>query len=475
MWTNYYLAASISDALDLLASAPEETKIIAGATDLLLEIKRGLRENISTLVDVSRIPSMDRIYLDDNENIHIGALTTHNQIASSKLIQERAKCLAQASFQVGSPQIRNRGTLAGNVVTASPANDTIPALIALGAEIIMISKTGERRIKVEDFFTGVRQTRLSKDELVTEFILPKVNSNTHSIFYKFALRNAQAISLVNAAVLVQTRDNVLTEVRIAVGAVAPTVNRLKRTEATLIGKNLHHLSDEDFKLIAEEIHPISDIRSSDQFRIEMARFAVRHCFDFLLDPDHFDQPLPDKPVTLSGNSNEFRSLSKTILINSKTPIQSKINGKEYLFQSKDQKSLLDIIRDDANLPGTKEGCAEGECGACTVHFEDKAVMACLVPAPRAHLAVVTTIEGISEEGTLHPLQESFIKEGAVQCGYCTPGFIMSSAKLLEERRHPDLQEIKGALTGNLCRCTGYYKIIRAIEQAAESGGLDDET
>jgi len=470
MWKNYYLAASVSDALNLLASAPEETKLIAGATDLLLEVKRGLRENTSTLVDISRLPSMDRIYLDAEGNIHIGALATHNQIASSELIQARAKCLAQASFQVGSPQIRNRGTIAGNVVTASPANDTIPALIALGAEIVAVSITGERSIKVEDFFTGVRQTQLKKDELVTEFILPNKNSIAHSIFYKFALRNAQAISLVNAAVVVQTEGTILKDVKIAVGAVSPTVIRLKRTEAALNGKNLYHLSEEDFKLIAEEIRPISDIRSSDQFRIEMARFVVKHCFESLLDPDHFDQPLPIRPITLSGSSNDLGSIRETILIDSKTPIQPIINGKEYLFQFKDQKTLLDLIREDANLTGTKEGCAEGECGACTVHFEGKAVMACLVPAPRAHLSKVTTIEGISEEGTLHPIQETFINEGAVQCGYCTPGFIMSSSKLLEERKHPELQEIKEAITGNLCRCTGYYKIIRAIEQAAERGG-----
>ncbi|MGI9951485.1 (2Fe-2S)-binding protein [Moorellaceae bacterium AZ2] len=147
-------------------------------------------------------------------------------------------------------------------------------------------------------------------------------------------------------------------------------------------------------------------------------------------------------------------------------LKLKVNGKEYQVRVKPHKRLLDVLRDDLHLTGTKEGCGIGECGACTVIMDGRAVNACLVLAASAEGKEIYTIEGLEQDGKLHPLQEAFMRHNALQCGFCTPGMIMSAKALLDKNPHPTREEIKEAISGNLCRCTGYQQIIEAIEEVS---------
>jgi carbon-monoxide dehydrogenase small subunit len=150
----------------------------------------------------------------------------------------------------------------------------------------------------------------------------------------------------------------------------------------------------------------------------------------------------------------------------KRDLELKVNGEDYSLEVEPHRTLLEVIRNDLGLTGTKLGCGGGECGACTVILDGKAVKSCLMLALDARGKEIWTIEGLSRVGDLHPLQRAFVELGAIQCGFCTPGMIMASKALLDENPQPSEQEIKDALAGNLCRCTGYVKILEAVLSVA---------
>ena len=469
MWNETIQVSSLEDALQVLSSRGERARVVAGGTDLILELERGGRPKVDTLVDITRAGGLGGISLAEDGLVHLGAQVTHNDVAASALLQRVAFPLVAACWQVGSPQIRNRGTVGGNLITASPANDTIGPLMALGGKVLLQSVRGGRWVPLAEFYQGVRRTVMAPDEVLVEIAFPAMDARQKGTFLKYALRKAQAISVVNfSLVLTFGGDDEIVSASITLGSVAPTIVHASEAEAFLVGKALN---DEVIREASQRVQlaarPISDLRGSADFRRYLVGVLAQRALRSLANGSE-REGIPEHPVLLRDPQDEAPVLQQTIRHEEGEPIETRINGVPRRFDHGQNKTLLRLLREDGDLRGTKEGCAEGECGACTVFLDGRAVMSCLVPAARAHGAEITTVEGLASAGELSRVQESFVEEGGVQCGYCTPGFIMSATKLLEEVPSPDQDEIRQAITGNLCRCTGYYKIIQAIEKAAQA-------
>jgi carbon-monoxide dehydrogenase medium subunit len=460
MWQSYLQPSSLKETLALLHEQGRQARLIAGGTDVLVELQRGIHPT-TTLIDISALHDLKYVH-HENGWFRLGALATHNDVVASSACVQYAPPLAQACWEVGAPQIRTRATLAGNLVTASPANDTITPLLALDAEVVLASSQGERVVPLRDFYCGVRRTVLQPHELLREIRFPAMTAQQRGLFLKLGLRRAQAISVINVAFVLRFADAYVSDAQITLGCLAPTIVHATTVEAYLRGKQLDDIvCHQAGQLANEDVSPIDDIRGSAIYRRAAVVNLVTHGLQRLaVGPEKM--AWAERPVLLETGDDpvEHSKFDGTII--------TTINGQSYQFDHAQHKTLLTMLREDAHLTGTKEGCAEGECGACTVWLNGQAVMSCLVPAPQAHNTTITTIEGLAQGTTLHPLQQAFIDCGAVQCGYCIPGMVMAGAKLLAEYAHPDFEQVRTALSGNICRCTGYRKILDAVMKTGAS-------
>ena len=505
--TRYIAPESLQDALAALAECGPSARAVAGGTDLLLELSRGARTGIDTLVDLSVLDGLDTICERDGR-VELGPLVTHADVVAWPPMLQVGLPLAQACLEVGGPQLRNRATVAGNIVTASPANDTISALYALGADVTVQSAGGGvYTLAVAEFLTGFRTTALEPGELVTRIAFDALGGARRGVFVKLGLRRAQAISVVHAAAVVTDADDgTVADLVVALGSVGPTIELVDAAAALATGRPLAEAAADVAAAARAAVAPIDDLRATAEYRSHTVGVVVERALRSLAagaeastwpeSPPRLATAVPAAaasagtaaPASMSaapagtatacaGTSNASAAGtaaasagapagtggSAQAEITDSTTVVVTVNGEERSASNAARRTLLDWLRFDLGLTGTKEGCAEGECGACTVHMDGQAVLSCLVPAARAAGASIVTVEGVAaDDGELHPVQQALADCGGVQCGFCTPGFVMSAVMLAAENPAPSRTQVEHALAGNLCRCTGYYSIIEAL-------------
>ena len=269
----YRVPGSLDEALDMLKTNGTSARILAGGTDLILQMKQG-QVRPSLVVDVKKLPELNRLEWSESGGLHVGAAVSLNRLLTVDAVLERYSILVQACSVIGSQQIRNRGTIGGNICNAAPSADSVPALLCLGARAVLISSSGTRMIDLNDFFTAPGETAIGDDELLVEIEVPTPTTPSAGCYMRHTTREEMDIAVagVGSFLTISPQDKKLKEARIALGAVAPTPIRAHKAEAFLIGKSVtRDIIEEAAGQAAAEAEPISDLRGSAAYRREMVK------------------------------------------------------------------------------------------------------------------------------------------------------------------------------------------------------------
>jgi carbon-monoxide dehydrogenase medium subunit len=454
----YVAASSVEDVLALLARHGGDAKVLAGGQSLLPILNYRLARP-RVVVDVNDLP-LDELRVE-NGRLRLGALVRHATLASSPLIARECPILADAAALVGNVRVRTLGTLGGSLAHADPAAELPLVMIALDAEYEARSARGARTIAARDFTTGVLSTALAPDELLTAIEVPVTGGMGWAV-EEFSRRPGDfAMVAVATLVKVDARGRV-EEARLAVGGVGPKPARVPVAEDVLRG---HEPSSERIAQAAERlraaIDPASDAFASATYRRLLAGVLTRRALVRAVGRSMSAPTSAGEPVARTA-----RKTTATAPGVAPATTRLVINGRPRDVDVDPHRTLLEVLRDTLGIFDAKEGCNEGVCGACTVLLDGRPVSSCLVLAASTRGRAITTVRGLTPDGELHPLQEAFLRHGAVQCGFCTPGMLLTALAFLEENARADREAIRVALEGNLCRCTGYTKIVDAIEEYA---------
>lgn len=266
----YFKPGSIKETISILSQYGKKAQILNGGTDLIVEMRDKIIQP-EYVIDIKAIPQLNKITYNELNGLDIGATVTLNEVSDSKIVQEHYPILAEACKTVGSYQVRNRATLVGNICNASPAADTTPPLLVLEAKVNIVGPDGEKTILLNQFFVGVKKNILKKGEIVTSVTVPPIKDEWTGVYLKQGRRKDVDLATVGVAV-VCIRD----EIRIALGAVAPTPIRAFKTEELLRGKTIDEsILEKAGKSALTEVSPISDVRSSKEYREEIIKVLVR--------------------------------------------------------------------------------------------------------------------------------------------------------------------------------------------------------
>ena len=433
----YARPATVEEAISVLATYDGARPLAGGQT--LVNVMKARAAAPDVLVDLADLAELRTIGFSSDGMLEIGAMVTCTQLMGSSEVEVARPILAEVASTIADVQVRNRGTIGGNVCVSDPTNHFPVLLVALGATFTIRGQDGERTVPAEEFFLGVYMTAVGEGELLTRIDVP-ASSGSGDGFAGVTI-GAHGTYIVNAAATVA-------------GDARPRRDRMCRR----VSRSSHCDGGAARGRLLGGFGARGRCGPRRDARPAVGRPRLRR--------------LPSSPRGGLGRARRAPGSRTEEVVSA--PVTSRtvsveVNGEQIELEVPTRRLLVHFLRDDLGLTGTHIGCDTGNCGACTVHMDGEAVKSCMLLAVQADGTKIATVEGLAADGELTALQQSFNQHHALQCGYCTPGMLMSATALLARNPHPSEEDVRVAIQGNICRCTGYVNIVEAVVAAGGKG------